>query len=436
MPSLGADMTDGTLLEWLVHPGDPVHHGDIVAVVDTDKAAIDVECFTDGVVQDLVVEPGHRVPVGTVLATIADAAPPPTAPPDTAPPDTAPPAGAPPPAAVRAPAPPTGDGGGPSSVLSPLVRRLAAARHVDLTALHGSGPGARIMRIDVERAAAAPTRVRSTPLARRLARELQVDLTAVPTAADGVVHAGQVRHAADTVVRRAPNAPVAASAAADRTATMRTTIAALMARSKREIPHYYLTESVDLAAAMTWLRERNRRLPVTRRIVPAALLLKASALAARQVPQLNGFWGEHGFVPGGGVHVGVAVSLRGGGLVAPAIHDADQLDLAALMARMRDLVTRSRGGRLRGSEMADPTITVSNVGEQGSESILGVIYPPQVALVGFGRIVDRPWAVDGLIGVRPVVSVGLAADHRATDGAIGSRFLSRIARLVQKPEEL
>ncbi|MET7422475.1 dihydrolipoamide acetyltransferase family protein [Dactylosporangium sp. NPDC005555] len=427
MPSLGADMTDGTLLEWLVHPGDPVHHGDIVAVVDTDKAAIDVECFADGVVQDLVVEPGDRVPVGTVLATIADAAPPPTAPP----------AGAASPAAVRAPAPPpTGDGGEPSPVLSPLVRRLAAARHVDLAALHGSGPGARIMRIDVERAATAPTRVRSTPLARRLARELRVDLTSVPTAADGVVHAGQVRHAADTVARGAPSAPVAAAAAADRTAAMRTTIAALMARSKREIPHYYLTESVDLAAAMAWLRECNRRLPVTRRIVPAALLLKASALAARQVPQLNGFWGEHGFVPGGGVHVGVAVSLRGGGLVAPAIHDADQLDLAALMDRMRDLVTRSRGGRLRGSEMADPTITVSNVGEQGSESILGVIYPPQVALVGFGRIADRPWAVDGLIGVRPIVRVTLAADHRATDGAVGSRFLDRIARLMQKPEEL
>lgn len=426
MPSLGADMTDGTLLEWLVHPGDPVHHGDVVAVVDTDKAAIDVECFADGVVQDLVVEPGHRVPVGTVLATIADT----TAPP------AAPPAGAPPPAAVRAPAPPsTGDGGGPSLVLSPLVRRLAAARHVNLAALHGSGPGARIMRVDVERAAAAPTRVRSTPLARRLARELRVDLTAVPTAADGVVHAGQVRHAADTVARGAPSAP-AAAAAADRTAGMRTTIAALMARSKREIPHYYLTDSVDLAAAMAWLRECNRRLPVARRIVPAALPLKASALAARQVPQLNGFWGEHGFAPGGGVHVGVAVSLRGGGLVAPAIHDADQLDLATLMDRMRDLVTRSRGGRLRGSEMADPTITVSNVGEQGSESILGVIYPPQVALVGFGRIVDQPWAVDGLIGVRPIVRVSLAADHRATDGAVGSRFLDRIARLMQKPEEL
>ncbi|HEX7745572.1 MAG TPA: 2-oxo acid dehydrogenase subunit E2, partial [Micromonosporaceae bacterium] len=204
----------------------------------------------------------------------------------------------------------------------------------------------------------------------------------------------------------------------------------------REIPHYYLTETVDLSAAMNWLHERNRELPVSRRLVPAALLLKAAARAAAAVPQLNGFWVDDRVVPGSGVHLGVAVSLRGGGLVAPAIHDADRRAPSDLMAALRDLVARTRAGRLRGAEMSDPTITVSNLGDQGVESILGVIYPPQVALVGFGRIVDRVCAVDGLIGVRPAVTVSLAADHRATDGATGARYLNALAQALQKPEEL
>jgi pyruvate dehydrogenase E2 component (dihydrolipoamide acetyltransferase) len=217
---------------------------------------------------------------------------------------------------------------------------------------------------------------------------------------------------------------------------MRATIAAAMARSKREIPHYYLAETVDLDAALRWMHERNRELPIPQRLVPAALFLKAAAVAAREVPQLNGFWTDGRFVPGTGVHTGVAIALRGGGLVAPALHDADRMDLAALMAGMRDLVSRTRAGRLRGTELADPTITVSNMGEQGSESIFGVIYPPQVALVGFGRVVERPWSVNGLLGVRPLVTVSLAGDHRATDGATGARYLERINRLLQKPEEL
>jgi pyruvate dehydrogenase E2 component (dihydrolipoamide acetyltransferase) len=217
---------------------------------------------------------------------------------------------------------------------------------------------------------------------------------------------------------------------------MRAAIAALMARSKREIPHYYLTETVDLGDAMAWMRDRNRQLPVPKRLVPAALLLKAAAVALRAVPELNGFWIDDRFVAGEDVHLGVAIALRGGGLVAPAIHRAADLELPELMASLRDLVARTRAGRLRRTELSDGTVTVSNMGDQGAESIIGVIYPPQVALVGFGRIVDRPWAVHGLIGVRPVVTVTLSADHRATDGATGARYLQTLAHLLERPEEL
>lgn len=452
MPSLGADMDEGTVLEWLVRPGDSVAKGDLVAVVDTDKAAVEVECFDSGVVEAILVEPGRRVPVGTPLAMIATGAP--SAPTAVGRPSVEP-------ARPIPTAPPQA-----RVLASPPVRRLAHARGVDLAALTGTGPDGHITRADVERAAAAvpggpaagrTRRPRVSPYARRLAGKVGVDVGAVRgTGPGGAVRADDVRSAAEglgpavaaaaeapaavphpRVVEGAPRAARAERpAAAERADAMRAAIARLMARSKREIPHYYLATTVDLSASMGWLRERNRELPVPQRLVPAAAMLKATALAAARTPQLNGFWQEDAFVPGGGVHLGVAVSLRGGGLVAPAIHDADRLDLPALMAALRDLVARARAGRLRRAEMADPTLTVTNLGDQGVESVHGVIYPPQVALVGFGKVVERPWAVDGLLGVRPVVTLTLAADHRASDGFTGARFLAAIDGLLQTPEAL
>ncbi len=438
MPSLGADMEEGVLLEWLVQPGATVHKGDVVAVVDTAKAAVEVECFASGVVDRLVVQPGQRVPVGAVLATIAELSG------TEAAAATAAPAAPPVAVTVAQPAVPE-----ESPVTSPLVRHLAAARHIDLHTVPGTGVGGRITHADVEQAATAtgagaPPRApgdgrrRVSPLARRLAGELGVYLAGVTgTGREGAIEAEDVRRAAVAAAPSAiPSTVEPEPERVDRSAAIRAAIAALMARSKREIPHYYLAETTDLGRAMDWLHERNRRLPVNQRLVPAALLLKAAALALRAVPELNGFWADDHFVAGSGIHLGVAVSLRGGGLVAPAIHDAADLDLATLMARMRDLVIRTRAGRLRRAELNDPTITVSNMGEQGAETIFGVIYPPQVALVGFGRIADRPWAVDGLIGVRPTVSLSLAADHRATDGATGARYLQTVIRLLHTPEEL
>ena len=166
------------------------------------------------------------------------------------------------------------------------------------------------------------------------------------------------------------------------------------------------------------------------------LLLKASALATRAVPEVNGFWVNDHLELSDAVHLGVAISLRGGGLIAPAIHDADAKALDELMASLRDLVKRTRSGKLRSSEMSAPTITVTNLGDQGVEAVYGVIYPPQVALVGFGRIVERAWAHEGMVGARSIVTATLAADHRAGDGHTGGLYLAEIERLLQKPEEL
>jgi pyruvate dehydrogenase E2 component (dihydrolipoamide acetyltransferase) len=187
---------------------------------------------------------------------------------------------------------------------------------------------------------------------------------------------------------------------------------------------------------LAWIEDQNLKRPVEKRLVPAVLLIKASALAAREVSGMNGFWEGDSFRPSEPVHVGVAISLRQGGLIAPAIHDADQKSLDDLMLAMRDLVQRARRGALRASEMSDPTITVTNLGEQGVEAVFGVIYPPQVALVGFGKIVERPWAADGMLGVRPILSATLSADHRASDGHQGGLFLAAVERLLQEPEQL
>ena len=484
MPSLGADMERGKVVEWLVKPGDYVRRGDMVAAVDTDKAVIDVESFEEGVIAELLVDVGATVPVGAPLARItatpaAGAEPAPAAPaaPEAIP---APRRAAPRPPAAPPPAAPREEPAEVPGFVSPPVRHLAHQLGVNTARIRGTGKHGAVTRADVERALAerrhdrkpaapVPGRVRSSPRARRIAAELGVDLGAVPgTGPEGAVTETDVHRAARAAqppAAQPPSAePAAAGApvagpkaaephgakpkqaaepraaapaeAAERAAGLRRAIGALMSRSKKSIPHYYLGTTLDLGAALAWLQPVNAGRPVASRLVPAALLLKATALAARDVPEVNGFYTDGEFRPSAAVHLGVAVALRQGGLVAPAIHNADTLTLDELMERLRDLVGRARGGRLQRAEMADPTITVTNLGDLGVETVFGVIYPPQVALVGFGRVVEQPFAHDGLLGVRPAVTATLSADHRVSDGLRGGRFLARIEELLQKPEEL
>jgi pyruvate dehydrogenase E2 component (dihydrolipoamide acetyltransferase) len=443
MPSLGADMAAGTVTEWLVKPGDRVKKGQIVAVVETEKADIEVEIFSDGMVKEILVPEGKKVPVGTALATVGGNG-------ELGPP--APPLPAEKPVIRARPAPTEV----PMPLThSPVVRKLARELGVDLATVKRSGPGGTVSRADVERAskgrvpdAEPKLRLRASPLARRAAFEMEVDLSVVPgTGPGGTVTERDVRRSAPgrmptgsesdapAPVVEAPEAPKAPRGA-DRQLAMRLAIGALMARSKREVPHYYLASHVDMSNAMAWLGEENATRAPGRRLLSACLMLKAVALACRDFPEMNGFWVEETFRPGDGIHLGVAISLRGGGLIAPAIHDVDQMTLDQLMAGLRDLVARARAGRLRGSEMSDPTITVTNLGDQGVEEVFGVIYAPQVALVGFGKIIEAAWAENGMVGARPMVTVTLSADHRASDGHGGGLFLSAIDRLLQKPEEL
>lgn len=381
MPSLGADMEAGRLVQWLVKPGDRVARGDVVAVVETQKGAIEIESFAPGIVERLVAQPGATLPVGALLAVLRGEgeAPPPQPAAPLPPVAAAPLPEEKPPAQTASPSPPE------APLASPAARSLAREAGLDLGTLAGSGPGGAVLLADVA-AALGPAAPAAKP---------GLDLGA-----------------------------------------MRAAIAAAMTRAKREIPHYYLWQDIDLQAATEWLAATNAARDPERRLLMGALFLKAVAKAARKVPEMNGHCVDGTFRAAAAVHPGLAVSLRGGGLIAPAIHEADALPLDALMAAMRDLTGRVRGGRLRSSEMTDATLTVSSMGDGGADGLLGVIYPPQVALVGFGTPRVAPWAHEGQIGLRSIVTVSLAADHRVSDGRQGARFLAEIARNLQEPDQL
>ncbi|HXV78854.1 MAG TPA: dihydrolipoamide acetyltransferase family protein [Candidatus Binatia bacterium] len=389
MPSLGADMESGILVDWRVGPGDTVKRGDIVALVETEKGVIEVEIFENGVVESLVVQPGQKVPVGATLAIIrgdgqavekrSAVTPEPTQEKKEIRPQ-----------AVPAPPPPAAETRRPR--VSPLARKRAEELGINIETIAGTGEGGSVTAADIEQAA-AQAKPSTTPTIPATAKALDVN-------------------------------------------AMRRVIAAAMARSKREIPHYYLNSTIDMQMALSWLAAENAKRPVTKRLLYSVLLIRAVALAVREVPEVNGFWLDGTFKPGDGVHVGVAISLRQGGLVNPAIHDVDKKTLDELMENMLDLVNRARTGHLRSSELSDGTITVTNLGDQGVESVFGVIYPPQVALVGFGKIIECPWAAGGMLGVRPTIVASLAADHRVSDGHRGGRFLIAVNRRLQEPETL
>jgi pyruvate dehydrogenase E2 component (dihydrolipoamide acetyltransferase) len=430
MPSLGADMDSATVVKWLVAPGATVRRGDLVAEVETDKGVFDVDVREGGVVAELLVAAGTKVAVGTPIlrlaaegaAVVPSAAPAPIAatealpavPAEPAPQSTVAAVDALPPTPPEAPSPPEVDARArplearPGVRASPVARRMADAHGLTLAAIHGTGPHGVVTMADVERALdargatsamAPPAPAVAAPVAGALA-------TSVPSGTSPAM------------------------------AVIRQTIAAAVARSKREIPHYYLVHDVDLRATMAWLAQANAQRSIARRLLPAALLVKALARALEGYPDFNGFFVDGHYEPAAAIHVGIVTALRGGGLLAPAIHEANTLSVDALNAALLDVVRRARGGGIRASELTDATISVTSLGDRGVRSVTGVIYPPQVAIVGFGTIAERPWADQGMLDVRPAVTVTLAADHRVSDGHRGGLLLAAIGDLLQHPEAL
>jgi pyruvate dehydrogenase E2 component (dihydrolipoamide acetyltransferase) len=376
MPSLGADMEAGFLREWKVKPGDHVKRGDIIAEVETQKGIIDIEVFDDGVIEKLLINVDDKVPVGTAMALINPSV-------EVLPKEET----------VMTPAPYIKKEL-ISIVLppehhvraSPLAKKLAIEKGVDIKNVKGSGPDGAITKADVERA---------------------IHEQVAPTEEKKVMPTESIRAA----------------------------VAAAMSKSNREVPHYYLETKLDMTQALAWLSSQNKERPVKDRLLPAILYIRAVAKALKAVPDLNGYW-VNGLERKQDIHIGFVVSLRTGGIMVPAIHDVDKKSIDELMQALTDVIQRSRTMRLRSSELSDSTITITNLGDDGVEVVYGVIYPPQVALVGFGKIIEQPWAKNGMLGVRPILTVTLAADHRATDGGTGARFLSSLKDYLEKPESL
>ncbi|WP_245216298.1 dihydrolipoamide acetyltransferase family protein [Sagittula salina] len=413
MPSLGADMEAGTLVEWLVRPGDAVARGDVIAVVETQKGAIEIEVFETGTVHDLTARIGATLPVGTPMAVILAEG---EAPQETVPakpqkePPVEPPGNPPEQPAAGQPAEPSAEPapGEPASPRQPPPE-----------------PGTPV---------AVPRMLRASPAARVRARELGVDLATIrgsgPGGAIVLDDVGARRRAAPPAPTLRPALP--------RTPMdeMRRAIAAAMTRAKQTIPHFYLSHTMDAQPAIDFLAARNADRTPADRILLGALFLRAVSLAASRVQSVNGHYKDGAFHPAKVVNPGVAVALRGGGLVAPALMDGAALSIDETMAGMRDLVSRARAGRLKASEMTEGTITVSALGENGPEAMTGVIFPPQVALVGIGAPQRRPWLVGEEVMPRSTITVTLSADHRASDGRQAARFLTEFETLIQDPESL
>jgi pyruvate dehydrogenase E2 component (dihydrolipoamide acetyltransferase) len=465
MPSLGADMESGFLREWHVKPGDRIRKGDIIAEVETQKGIIEIEVFEEGIIGELLVKRDEQVPVGLSMATIlteeeaangkaipaaeakapipekaAQAVPAEEATPNVG--ETAIPQHEPEPHHIRA---------------SPLAKRVAAEKGIDISTVHGTGPEGAITRDDVEHALAAQV---APATAAREAKAEAPAKPATPEAKEALAPETKAEASPPIPEEKAqvpptptpaipetkaeipsppipePTASIPASKAPSASAdTIRMAVAAAMGKSNREIPHYYLETKIDMRNALAWLSETNKQRPVKERLLPAALLIKAVAKALNDVPDLNATW-EDGLQRKELINVGYVVALRTGGIMVPTIHETDTKTLDEIMQALNDLIPRARALRLRSSELADSTITVTSLGEAGVEVVYGVIYPPQVALVGFGGISEQPWTENGMLTVRPILTATLAADHRASDGSTGSKFLTAIKNYLQQPDKL
>jgi pyruvate dehydrogenase E2 component (dihydrolipoamide acetyltransferase) len=388
MPPLGAGVEAGTLVQWLKQPGDSVTSGSVIAIVDTHKATIEVDVPADGddsgggIVESVEFSPGDTIPVGAVLAVIRRAAREEEWPADEA----------------VSPVPT------PRHVsVSPMAQKLAADLGVDLTLIEGTGPHGSITSEDVQRA--------DTTVKRRSEPSAGSRQAPPPTGRSSKTNGWEALE-------------------------IQRQIAASLSERTLEIPHHHLSATIDMNAALMWLQNQNERRAVASRLPAIALLIKAVALALRERPELNGFWIDGAFRSGTGIHVGCAIPSRDRGIVAPALLDTDHMDLETLGQNLTDLAARTRSGSLRSSELANSTITVSSMGDDGADLTFGTVQPPQVALVGLGRMSERPWVVSGKIEARPLVTITLSTDARATDPRHGGSFLAALDRLLQKPQVL
>ena len=444
MPQLGYDMREGTVVRWVKQEGDEVAANEVIAEIETDKAVVEFKPTTGGVLRRIVAGEGEAVPVGNLIAVIGDA--------DEALPDDLAGAGGvasePEAAAVAVVSDAAPVAAAPAAAgevrASPIARRLARERGVDLAALTGSGPGGRIVEADVLAAEEAATaaaiagRILASPLARRLAREQGVDLATVTGSGPG----GRIVESdiAAAVALPAPEpepavAPVAApvgDVGRAELSRMRQAIASVTAGSKREAPHFYVAADIDMTAAMALRREINDELPASGRVSVNDLIVKASALAIGKHPKFNAFFRGDYLQINPSVNVGIAIALESG-LIVPGIPQCESKSLAQIAAASRDLIDRANNGTLQAEEYVGTTYSVSNLGMFDVDSFTAIIFPPHAAILAVGAVKEQPVARGGQLAIAEVMKATLSVDHRVADGAEAAQFLMEIKRLLERP---
>lgn len=400
MPKLSDTMTEGTLVKWRKKVGDKVATGDVIAEVETDKATMEMEAFDDGLLHELLVAEGSKVAIGGKIAVLlakGEAAPAPGTPiPET----KAAPAKATAtaePAVSAKPAAKSQHAATGRVKASPLAKKVAAEKNVDLSSLSGSGPGGRIVAKDVETAGSAPARPSAAPAA----------ITATAGAGD----------------QRIP------------LSGMRRVIAERLLASKTQLPHFYLHIEVDAGPLMKTRTELNVVTEATGgpKLTVNDFILRAVVAAATRVPAVNASFAGDSIIQYSAVNLSVAVAVEEG-LVTPVIRDAQAKSLREISEAVKDLATRARGKKLKPEEYQGGTITVSNLGAYGIESFSAIINPPQAMIVSVGAIVKKPVvnAKDEIV-VGQRMSIGLSADHRVVDGAVGATYLAELRKLIENP---
>lgn len=408
MPSLGADMTEGMLVEWLIKVGDKVKHGDVIAVLETQKGAIDMEVYHDGIITELLVQPVNTVAVGTVLARLEEE--------NT---DQA--------AVNQADQAPNLNRDMPIAEISSLKSSVSSGQSLPRSKKTITEPVKKNTATDF---------LYASPIVRQIAKTQQLDLSTVK--GSGVNGAILLQDIENQIIP--PSGKNSRHSKDEKLANMRNAIAAAMSQSKQKIPHFYLSLDIPLNKAQQWLQQVNQAKSPQEHILLIALLLKATASALRKYPQLNGFYRNDGFVKANEINIANVISLRTGGVVVPAIANVDQMSVDEIMQAIRDITYRSRaiesGERLRSSELSGATITTTNMGERGVDSVFGIIYPPQVAILGFGRVKKVPRVSEEKISIGEQFTVCLSADHRVVDGMLAAKFLNVFAKKLQRPEQL
>ena len=451
MPQLGYDMREGTVVRWIKREGDEVVANEVIAEIETDKAVVEFKPTTGGVLRRIVASEGEAVPVGELIAVIGDADE--ALPDDLAGPAVASPEPEVPPEPAPAPAPVPAAAPAGEVRASPIARRLARERGVDLATVTGTGPGGRIVEADVLAAADAAIsaaeagRVLASPLARRLAREQGIDLAAVTGTGPGgriveadVNAAAAALAAAPPVPEPAPAAappPTPAPEGAERAdlSRMRQAIASVTSGSKREAPHFYVAADIDMTAAMALRRDINDELPASSRVSVNDLIVKASALAIGKHPKFNSFYRGDYLQMNSSINVGIAIALESG-LIVPGIPECENKTLAQIAAASRDLIDRANNGRLQAEEYTGTTYSVSNLGMFDVDSFTAIIFPPHAAILAVGAVKEQPVARDGQIAIAEIMKATLSVDHRVADGAEAAQFLMEIKRLLEKPVSL